>query len=188
MLCIEVGYPLYVHTARYDDISSMGFARADYVIPYQIRCSSLSSIPHRDNLYSSSLSTSGSIAYPFSGGSFFPFPVMIVRGASRCATKLRAPLSRSRPSFAQPPQRRRYAMPSSSPTSSGTGSQVGMLAPFMNELDRIAPSFDINGSQIKVFRTPTDFYETLKVRCRPPAFGPRPLLSYSAIHSVALPP
>jgi CDP-diacylglycerol--glycerol-3-phosphate 3-phosphatidyltransferase len=39
-----------------------------------------------------------------------------------------------------------------------------MLAPFANELDKIAPSFDINGSQIRVIQTPVDFYETLKVR------------------------
>jgi len=40
-----------------------------------------------------------------------------------------------------------------------------MLAPFTSELDRIAPSFQINGSQIRVLRTPSDFYDTLKV-CR----------------------
>ncbi|KAH7369390.1 hypothetical protein B0T11DRAFT_223827 [Plectosphaerella cucumerina] len=41
-----------------------------------------------------------------------------------------------------------------------------MLAPFANELDKIAPSFDINGSQIRVIQTPVDFYETLKDRIR----------------------
>lgn len=38
-----------------------------------------------------------------------------------------------------------------------------MLAPFTNELDKIAPSFKINGSQIRIIKTPADFYETLKV-------------------------
>ncbi len=38
-----------------------------------------------------------------------------------------------------------------------------MLAPFTNELDRLAPSFRINGSQIQIIKSPTDFYETLKV-------------------------
>ncbi|KKY32641.1 putative cdp-diacylglycerol-glycerol-3-phosphate 3-phosphatidyltransferase [Diaporthe ampelina] len=37
-----------------------------------------------------------------------------------------------------------------------------MLAPFMSELDRIAPSFPINGSQIRILQTPAEFYETLK--------------------------
>ena len=42
---------------------------------------------------------------------------------------------------------------------------VGMLASFCSELDRIAPSFKINGSQICVLQTPAEFYETLKVVC-----------------------
>lgn len=41
---------------------------------------------------------------------------------------------------------------------------MGFLAPFTSELDRIAPSFDIHGSQIHIIRSPADFYETLKVR------------------------
>jgi len=39
----------------------------------------------------------------------------------------------------------------------------GVLAPFTSELDKIAPSFQINGSQIEILKTPADFYETLKV-------------------------
>ncbi|ROT38999.1 hypothetical protein SODALDRAFT_332440 [Sodiomyces alkalinus F11] len=94
---------------------------------------------------------------------------MIVRGACRCAPKLRTSAIRSRPSLAQLPQCRRYATPSSSSTpaaSASTGSQIGVLAPFTSELDRIAPSFDIHGSQIHIIRSPTDFYETLKERIR----------------------
>lgn len=41
-----------------------------------------------------------------------------------------------------------------------------MLAPFVGELDRIAPSFDINGSQVRILQTPTEFYETLKEKIR----------------------
>jgi len=41
-----------------------------------------------------------------------------------------------------------------------------MLAPFANDLDRIAPSFRVNGSQIRVLQTPTEFYETLKDKIR----------------------
>jgi phosphatidylserine/phosphatidylglycerophosphate/cardiolipin synthase-like enzyme len=41
-------------------------------------------------------------------------------------------------------------------------SSAGMLAPFVGELDRIAPSFKINGSQVRVLQSPAEFYETLK--------------------------
>jgi CDP-diacylglycerol--glycerol-3-phosphate 3-phosphatidyltransferase len=43
-----------------------------------------------------------------------------------------------------------------------------MLAPFVGELDRVAPSFRINGSRVKVLETPTEFYETLKVGSHAP--------------------
>lgn len=36
----------------------------------------------------------------------------------------------------------------------------------MNELDKIAPSFNIQGSQIQVIKTPADFYDTLKAKIR----------------------
>jgi len=42
-----------------------------------------------------------------------------------------------------------------------------MLAAFTNELDRIAPRFDIQGSQIQILQTPADFYSTLKVNIVP---------------------
>ncbi|KAL2132836.1 hypothetical protein VTI74DRAFT_3235 [Chaetomium olivicolor] len=45
-------------------------------------------------------------------------------------------------------------------------SSAGMLAPFVGELDRIAPSFRINGSQIRVLQSPAEFYETLKDKIR----------------------
>ena len=38
-----------------------------------------------------------------------------------------------------------------------------MLGTFTNELDKIAPKFEIEGSQIHVLRSPSEFYETLKV-------------------------
>jgi len=52
---------------------------------------------------------------------------------------------------------------SAAPHSGPTASSAGMLAPFVGELDKIAPSFKINGSQIQVLQTPTEFYEPLKV-------------------------
>lgn len=51
--------------------------------------------------------------------------------------------------------------PGSSPTPNAS-----LLAPFVTELDRIAPSFKINGSQIRVLQSPAEFYETLKDRIR----------------------
>ncbi|KAI9843478.1 MAG: CDP-diacylglycerol--glycerol-3-phosphate 3-phosphatidyltransferase [Sclerophora amabilis] len=37
-----------------------------------------------------------------------------------------------------------------------------MLGGLSNELDRLAPRFNIQASQIQILKTPTDFYETLK--------------------------
>ncbi|KAK0099914.1 CDP-diacylglycerol--glycerol-3-phosphate 3-phosphatidyltransferase [Cadophora gregata] len=39
-----------------------------------------------------------------------------------------------------------------------------MLGAFTNELDRIAPKFQIQGSQIQILRSPAEFYETLKAK------------------------
>jgi CDP-diacylglycerol---glycerol-3-phosphate 3-phosphatidyltransferase len=55
-------------------------------------------------------------------------------------------------------------MASSPSSASAPTSSMGMLAPFTNELDHIAPSFNIDGTQIQILQTPADFYETLKVR------------------------
>lgn len=41
-----------------------------------------------------------------------------------------------------------------------------MLAPFISELDKIAPSFPINGSQVRILETPAEFYDTLKAKIR----------------------
>jgi len=38
-----------------------------------------------------------------------------------------------------------------------------MLGAFTNELDKIAPRFEVQGSQIHILRSPSEFYETLKV-------------------------
>lgn len=85
---------------------------------------------------------------------------MLVRCVPRCASKLRAPISRSYPH--NKPQCRRFSMPTNGAPQSATAPGAAMLAPFLNELDRIAPSFKIHGSQIRVLQTPTEFYETLK--------------------------
>ncbi|KAI1098842.1 hypothetical protein F4804DRAFT_104001 [Jackrogersella minutella] len=90
---------------------------------------------------------------------------MIARGASRCCLKLRPTLVRSMSRYGQQCCRR-YSIPSSPAPTASSLSSVGMLAPFTNELDKIAPSFKVNGSQIQIIKTPTDFYETLKTRIR----------------------
>lgn len=49
------------------------------------------------------------------------------------------------------------------PSPSSNATSVSSFGAFTNELDRIAPRFEIHGSQIKILRTPAEFYETLKV-------------------------
>ncbi|KAI1799481.1 hypothetical protein F4811DRAFT_96424 [Daldinia bambusicola] len=90
---------------------------------------------------------------------------MIARGASRYCLKLRPTLARPVGQYNRQ-WCRRYSIPSGPVPTTSSSSSTGMLAPFVNELDKIAPSFQINGSQIRILKTPTDFYETLKARIR----------------------
>ncbi|KAI1391578.1 uncharacterized protein F4822DRAFT_190286 [Hypoxylon trugodes] len=90
---------------------------------------------------------------------------MIVRGATRCCLRLRPTLARPTSRFS-PQSCRRYSMPSGPMPTVNPTSSAGMLAPFVNELDKIAPSFKISGSQIHIIQSPIDFYETLKARIR----------------------
>ncbi|KAK4223595.1 hypothetical protein QBC38DRAFT_487384 [Podospora fimiseda] len=92
---------------------------------------------------------------------------MLVRGSLRCSNKLRVAISRSCVPFSKP-QCRRFSMPANGANGTGApaASSSSMLVPFVNELDRIAPSFKINGSQITVLQSPTQFYETLKEKIR----------------------
>lgn len=62
-------------------------------------------------------------------------------------------------------QARQYATAGAAPASS-TMSSAGMLAPFISELDKIAPSFPIHGSQVQILETPAEFYDTLKDKIR----------------------
>ncbi|KAM7216459.1 hypothetical protein V8F06_008172 [Rhypophila decipiens] len=91
---------------------------------------------------------------------------MLTRSASRCCSKLRS--SACGPCFRfSKPQCRRFSMPASGAAhSSPPASSAAMLAPFVGELDKITPSFKINGSQIRVLQTPSEFYETLKDKIR----------------------
>ncbi|KAH9904972.1 hypothetical protein F4778DRAFT_53294 [Xylariomycetidae sp. FL2044] len=90
---------------------------------------------------------------------------MIVRSSIRCCQKLRPTLTR--PAIRYGKQHHRYYTMPASPASTGSStSSVGVMAPFVNELDKIAPSFKMDGSQIEVIRSPAEFYETLKARIR----------------------
>ncbi len=59
--------------------------------------------------------------------------------------------------------RRGYSSPSASLGGHQQPSPVSMLGGLTNELDRIAPRFEIQASQIEILESPNLFYETLKV-------------------------
>ena len=86
---------------------------------------------------------------------------MLARTVTRCCRQGRSPVFAR--SLRRYPARQFATHPAAPPTSPGSTSP-GMLAPFVTELDRIAPAFDIKGSQVQILETPTDFYETLLVR------------------------
>ena len=81
---------------------------------------------------------------------------MLARSCTRCVVRSRSRLTPLRV------QRRNYAA-SAGAAPAPAPSSMGMLAPMVTELDRMAPSFDIRGANIRVIKTPADFYETLKV-------------------------
>lgn len=88
---------------------------------------------------------------------------MFARNALRAAPRLR-------PRSARPPQRaqrRPYSAQSAPAPAQAQGlGQAGALAPFVSELDRIAPSFDVRGDDVRIIKTPAEFYETLKGKIR----------------------
>ncbi|KAI1263602.1 hypothetical protein F5Y18DRAFT_418237 [Xylariaceae sp. FL1019] len=90
---------------------------------------------------------------------------MIVRSTARCCRAIRPIIHRQTPQYARQ-TRRRYSIPASPSPAGSPTSSAGMLAPFTNEFDRIAPSFKIDGSQIQIMTSPSDFYETLKSKIR----------------------
>ncbi|EWG46066.1 phosphatidylserine synthase [Fusarium verticillioides 7600] len=88
---------------------------------------------------------------------------MLTRSCARCTTRLRASSFKPRVPSARV-QTRQYAMPAGN--TQGSVNNAGALAPFVTELDRLAPSFDVRGEQIQIIRSPAEFYETLKDRIR----------------------
>ncbi|ATY58628.1 CDP-diacylglycerol-glycerol-3-phosphate 3-phosphatidyltransferase [Cordyceps militaris] len=88
---------------------------------------------------------------------------MFARSCCRCVNRGRLQSRPSQLSIARA-QARHYATPSGVPTPAI--SKAGVLAPFVTELDKLAPSIDLRGDQIQILQTPTEFYETLKERIR----------------------
>ena len=86
---------------------------------------------------------------------------MIARSVLRCSVTRRLQVCRPRMALAKP---RKFSTSASPVTNANSSSTATMLGAFTNELDRIAPKFEIQGSQIQILRTPSEFYETLKVR------------------------
>ncbi|TVY44482.1 CDP-diacylglycerol--glycerol-3-phosphate 3-phosphatidyltransferase, partial [Lachnellula occidentalis] len=84
---------------------------------------------------------------------------MIARSVLRCSATRRLQTCRPRMVLAKP---RRFSTASPPIANANSSSTASMLGAFTNELDRIAPKFEIQGSQIQILRTPSDFYETLK--------------------------
>ena len=77
----------------------------------------------------------------------------------RCSATRRLPACRHQ-SF--PIKRRKFS--TSSPSWAGSGPPpASMLGIFTSDLDNIAPKFEIHGSQVRILRSPAEFYETLKV-------------------------
>ncbi|RAL67482.1 hypothetical protein DID88_008237 [Monilinia fructigena] len=85
---------------------------------------------------------------------------MIIRSITRCTRKRKAL------SFQLPVQRikqRTHSTSASSTAATPTApSSASILGAFTNDCDKIAPKFEVHGSQIQILRTPSEFYETLK--------------------------
>lgn len=85
------------------------------------------------------------------------------RTLSRCSLRLRGPVARSvfRPARVHV---RPYSSAHATPTAPAAAALApGSIAPFVAELDKIAPAFDIDGAQVRVIQAPAEFYQTLKV-------------------------
>ncbi|KAG9248229.1 CDP-diacylglycerol-glycerol-3-phosphate 3-phosphatidyltransferas-like protein, partial [Calycina marina] len=81
----------------------------------------------------------------------------IIRGSAGSSLQALRPTIRS---F----KHRSYSSSTTCMPSSSTPSSASMLGTFTNELDKIAPRFEVEGSQINVLRSPSEFYKTLKTK------------------------
>ncbi|KAG0648585.1 Phosphatidylglycerophosphate synthase [Hyphodiscus hymeniophilus] len=100
---------------------------------------------------------------------------MIIRSIPRCTATRRLQASRT-----LHVKQRKYS--TSSPSLASTASPpASMLGAFTNELDKIAPKFEIYGSQVRILRSPSDFYETLKISTLQQALRAKPKLKLSIL-------
>jgi CDP-diacylglycerol--glycerol-3-phosphate 3-phosphatidyltransferase len=93
---------------------------------------------------------------------------MIVRSFTRCSAPLRSAGSKLR-KVPLHVKARRFSTASSRPAPTPDIAAVKtapVLSQFTDDLDKIAPWFDIHGSQVRVLKTPAEFYETLKEKIR----------------------
>ncbi|KAG5926214.1 hypothetical protein E4U53_003121 [Claviceps sorghi] len=91
---------------------------------------------------------------------------MFARTCIRCVARPRSAL---RPNVVSHRVSRRSfgtAPGSAAPTTQANGLGAASLAPLVNELDCMAPSFDLRGEDVCIIRSPADFYDTLKDRIR----------------------
>lgn len=86
---------------------------------------------------------------------------MFARSCCRCVARARLQSRPTQLSVARAQARQYATAPGAAPAPAA--SKAGMLAPFVTELDKLAPSIDVRGDQIQILRAPSDFYETLKV-------------------------
>ena len=84
---------------------------------------------------------------------------MITRSAIRCL--------RRRPASRAWPRHRAYSSAAAAAPAAANASPNIALKSLVAELDKIAPRFDVDASQIRILETPSEFYETLKVAYRP---------------------
>ncbi|KAL2886266.1 CDP-diacylglycerol--glycerol-3-phosphate 3-phosphatidyltransferase [Ceratocystis lukuohia] len=90
------------------------------------------------------------------------------QGLRRCAPRLCGQTRQlSLRSTLYQPQCRMYSSANGSASSVSADAAAGYLGagsvvPIVTELDQIAPSFNIDGSQIQVIQSPAEFYKTLK--------------------------
>lgn len=56
-------------------------------------------------------------------------------------------------------------MNTAAPPTSPKASNVSPLAAITSDLDELTPRFDVDANAIEIIRSPTEFYETLKVCC-----------------------
>ncbi|KAM3457469.1 hypothetical protein NHJ6243_007806 [Beauveria neobassiana] len=89
---------------------------------------------------------------------------MFARSCCRCVARAHLQSRPAQLSVARAQARHYATSPGGAPTQAA--SKAGILAPFVNELDKLAPSVDLRGDQIQILKTPSEFYETLKERIR----------------------